>query len=358
MPARRAALLIAPALLAALALWSALRPAPERFYRETLYVFGTLVEIEIRGAAPDDARAAAAEVAGAFDRMHREWHAWRPGGALGRLNAAIARGAAETVDPELAALLAKGQALSAASGGLFEPAIGGLIAAWGFHDDKPPVGAPPASAEIARWVSARPRMADLDIDGATIRSRNPAVRLDLGGFAKGAALDTAAALLRARGIENAVLNAGGDLTVLGTHGERPWRAAVRDPFVWGAVAGVALRPGESLYTSGNYERYFEQDGERFAHILDPRTGRPAPDIVSATVLHRDGTLADAAATALSVAGPEAWRDVAAAMGVEAALLIDATGAIHMTEAMAARAELLRPAPAIIVAKPTRVALGG
>lgn len=350
-------LLAAAAPLAGEAFWRAesgrREEGREESRRETLYVFGTLVEIEIYGEPPEKADRAIAEIAREFDRLHVDWHAWRPGGALGRLNAAIAAGRSLEVDPELAGLLRRGQTLAAASGELFEPAIGGLIAAWGFHEDEPPTGPAPSAAEIERWVRARPRMSDLVIEGTLVRSRNPMVRIDLGGFAKGAALDLAAARLRRLGVRNAVLNAGGDLNVLGAHGARPWRVAIRDPFAWGAVAAIELRPGEALYTSGNYERYLEQDGERFSHIIDPRTGRPVREIVSASVLGADGALADAAATALSVAGPEGWLETARAMGVEAALLIDAEGVIRMTPAMAARASLLREGAAVIVADPTK-----
>ncbi|MEL6980568.1 MAG: FAD:protein FMN transferase [Pseudomonadota bacterium] len=327
-------------------------PAEERRWRETLYVFGTLVEIEIHGARRADAASASAAISAAFDRLHRDWHAWRPGGALSRVNDAIAAGRRAEAGLELVSLLARAQALSRDSGGLFEPAIGGLIAAWGFHADVPPSGAPPSDAEIASWVEARPRMSDLVIEGDQVWSRNRAVRIDLGGFAKGAALDQAAAMLKARGIESAVLNAGGDLIVIGRRGARPWRAAIRDPFAWGAVAGVSLRPGEALFTSGNYERFLEQDGERFSHILDPRSGRPVAEIVSASVLDVDGAKADAAATALSVAGREGWLETARALGIEAALLIDADGVIHMTPAMRARAEILREGATILVADPT------
>nr|WP_242469040.1 FAD:protein FMN transferase [Rhodovulum adriaticum] len=323
-------------------------------HRETLYVFGTLVEIEIRGEAPETARAATAAAGQLLQELHRDWHAWQPGGTLGALNAAIVQGRALRVDDRLAAVLRRGRDLSCASGGLFDPAIGRLVGLWGFHADMPPTGAPPERAEIAALLAARPRMTDLRLDGQTVRSTNPAVHLDLGGFAKGAALDMVAADLRARGIANAVLNAGGDVNVMGAHGDRPWRVAIRDPFVWGAVAAVSLAPGEVLYTSGNYERYFEHEGERFAHILDPRTGYPVRQIVSVSVLDTDGARADAAATALSVAGPRDWPRVAAAMGVSAVLMITESGALLATPDMAARlapvgAEL--PAPLQIVPLP-------
>ncbi|GAA5077335.1 FAD:protein FMN transferase [Roseibacterium beibuensis] len=326
-------------------------PRDQPPWRETLYVFGTLVEIEIRGEDPAVAQAATAEVGRMLQQMHDDWHAWRPG-MLGDLNTAIAEGRTFDVDPALAEVLRQGRALSCASGGLFEPAIGGLIALWGFHADTPPHGAPPTPADIAALRDRAPRMSDLDIDGTRITSCNPAVQLDLGGFAKGAALDMAAAALAAQGIQNAVLNAGGDVNVMGAHGARPWRVAIRDPFAWGAVAAVSLQPGEVLFTSGNYERYFDHDGQRFAHILDPRSGAPVSDIVSVSVLDTNGARADAAATALSVAGRDDWPRVARDMGVVSVMMIADDGEIMLSPAMAARLDRLGDTrPVRVVALP-------
>lgn len=308
-------------------------------YRETLYVFGTLVEIIIHDEKADAARDATRAVSALFDRLHRDWHAWEPGGALAALNAAIAEGRRASVSPALEAILRDAQSYAALSGGLFEPGIGGLIAAWGFHADQPPEGPPPTDAAIARWVDAAPSIADLRFGAGEAWSTNPALRIDLGAVGKGAALAQAADLLEARGVKNAVLNAGGDLVVRGDAGGRPWRIAIRDPFAWGAVASLELAPGEALFTSGNYERYLEQDGERLSHILDPRTGRPAPDIISASVLHEDAALADAAATALSVAGRSGWRNIAARMGVNYAVLVDRNNRLWTTPAMAQRLTL-------------------
>ncbi|TCP61727.1 thiamine biosynthesis lipoprotein [Rhodovulum bhavnagarense] len=325
-------------------------------YRETLYVFGTLVEIEIRGEDRDTARTASAAVGRLLQELHSDWHAWRPGGALHAVNTAIAQGRTVQVDERLAELLQEGRRLSCASGGHFNPAIGGLVGLWGFHADTPPQGAPPGPDAIAALVAADPRMTDLRLEGHRIGSVNPAVRLDLGGYAKGAALDLAAAELRAHGIADAVLNAGGDVNVLGTHSQRPWRVAIRDPFAWGVVGAIALRPGEVLYTSGNYERYLDHDSERFAHIIDPRTGYPVREIVSVSVLDSSGIRADAAATALSVAGRTGWPDVAASMGITAVLMITDTGRLMATPAMLARLEPAGdslPGPVELIKLPAR-----
>lgn len=327
------------AMAASMAIWTGGRAGqPERVHSETLFVFGTLVEVLIYGEDEATARAATTVLGHQFQKYHRDWHAWRDG-ELTRLNAAIARGEPFDVGADLAQVLKEGQTLSIASDGMFDPAIGGLIELWGFHSDTLPVGPPPSPASIATLVAAHPTMSDLDISGTIVRSNNPSVQLDLGGYAKGSALDRAADMLRSRGIEDAVLNAGGDVTVLGRRGAREWRLAIRDPFAWGAVATLSVHPGESVFTSGNYERFLEQAGTRFSHIIDPRSGWPAPDIVSVTVVARNGALADAAATALSVAGVEGWQKTARKMGVDTALLIDGAGQLYASSAMAARLEI-------------------
>ncbi len=324
------------ALLALLLLLAACRGEKEEAeYRQSLDVFGTVVNITIRGAPEAGAKAAVREIAAAFRRMHRDWHAWKPG-ELTRLNAALAAGRTERVSPFLLPLVRQAKEYFRLSGGLFNPAIGAIIAAWGFHADELPKGTRPPLEKIRRLAALKPSMDDVIIEGDMVRSRNRAVQLDFGGFAKGEAVDRAIAILKARGIRNAIVNAGGDLNVIGAHGDRPWRAAIRHPKHWGVIATVGLRDGEALYTSGNYERYREYEGVRYAHIIDPRTGMPVDHIISASVICRNGALADAAATALVVAGPQKWEETARRMGIRFAMLVDKRGVVHMTAAMKKR----------------------
>ncbi len=313
----------------------ACKPAPSLRQR-TLYVFGTLVTISAWTADGAGFERAVDRIDQSFQRLHREWHAWRGDGRLMRLNRALAAGESLRVDEDLLALLRLGQRLYRRSGGLFDPAIGGLIALWGFHRDEPPAGPPPDPARIAEWLRAAPNMGDLRFAGNEVSSVNPRVALDLGAYAKGYALRRALDLLREAGISNAIVNAGGDLCVSGRRDGRRWRIGVRNPFRPGVIAALAARDGECIMTSGNYERYREYEGVRYAHIIDSRTGYPVAHVVSATVIARDGALADAAATALSVAGPTEWRRVARDMGISQALLVDESGRVMMTGAMARR----------------------
>jgi len=263
--------------------------------------------------------------------MHRTWHAWHAG-SLSRVNAMLAEGEPFAAAPSVLPLVKRGAELSRLSGGLFNPAIGKLVALWGFAGNEPPKGPPPNDAAIRAILDQHPSMADIRIEGLKMQTRNPAVKLDFGAFAKGYAVDHAIAILREAGIQNAVVNAGGDLRAIGRHGDRPWRIGIRHPHKAGILASVEVEGDESVFTSGDYERYFDWQGTRYDHIIDPRTGYPAQGLSSVTVFARQADLADAAATALFVAGPkmEDWLPVARAMGITGVMLVDEKGGVQIT----------------------------
>lgn len=310
---------------------------------EQMYVFGTLVAVQVSTADRQVAQQAIAAVSRDFILQNREWHAWKPG-ALNDLNRALAAGRSHPVDPCLLPLLREVQALSRASGGLFNPAIGKLVGRWGFHDDLPPTGAIPAADDLASLVQRLPSMDDLTWEGERLSSRNPLLQIDLGGYAKGVALDRALDRLASLGCGDALVNLGGNLAVSGAHGERPWRIGIRHPQGEGALASVAVSGRAAVVTSGTYERYREHHGRRYAHIIDPRTGQPAAHLASATVIHPNAALADVAATALVVAGPDAWSEVARNLGVDRVMLVDDAGRVQLTAAMAGQVRFLaRPA---------------
>lgn len=318
----------------ALVIVSACTPTPAE-HKAEFFVFGTLVEVSLWDVDDATAKAAFGRLQQEFQRMHREWHAWEPG-ALTRINAAFAAGETAQGTPDISEMTRRAQEIEARSGGRFNPAVGALVELWGFHTSEFPVrGPPPEAADIDALVQRHPSSMDIRIDGLQMSSDNPAVQLDFGGIAKGYAVDLACAMLREMGVNNAVVNAGGDLRTLGRHGDRPWRIAVRDP-AGGVIGGVDAAPDEAIFTSGNYERYREDAQGRYPHILDPRTGRPVRGVASATVIADEGLLADAAATALIVAGPEQWPGVARALGLDKVLLITDSGEVLVSAAMNAR----------------------
>lgn len=305
--------------------------------RHRIAVFGTETTVTIRSSGTADTATAVARVDRELQRLHRDWHAWEPG-MLGDVNRAIAAGNPIALSPQAVRIIEQAARLERRSGGRFNPAIGRLLALWGFHASSLPEGPPPPSDEIERLVSLSPSMSDLDIRDETLTSRNPAVQLDFGAYLKGVAVERALRILAEAGIENAIVNAGGDLGVIGTRGRRPWRAAVAHPDGEGGrfLGTVEVKAGEFVFTSGNYRRYRQNEGIRHGHILDPRDGYPADRVSSVTVIHDDGGEADAAATALAVAGPDEWLAVAAELGVVAVMRVEADGSIVVTPTMDSR----------------------
>lgn len=316
--------------------------------RQTLLVFGTLLDIQAYTDQPELFNEAVRELDKTFQKMHREWHAWQGEGELVRLNRALADGEALQVSAELGSLLQQARQYAIDSEHLFNPAIGQLIGLWGFHSDQPPGGPPPRKVEIEALLKHNPSMEDVSFQGHLVSSTNSMVAMDLGAFAKGYALNLAIDELKRMGIENAIVNAGGDLCVSGQHGERPWVIGIRHPLGEGVIASVGVADGECVLTSGNYERYREFEGVRYAHIIDPRSGYPVAHVASATVISNQGGLADAAATALSVAGPVDWPRIAAMMGLTQVMLVDDQGKVYLTPQMQSRISFQQQVDEVVV----------
>ena len=305
----------------------------EQIISQQFFAFGTLIDISYSGISKDQAVTATQAVEAMFLQQHRAWHAWEPG-ALQQLNSAIAAGQSATVPDSIISLIRLAQRFERQSQGLFNPAIGQLLRLWGFQQNAAPAWQTPDPALVKNLVAKAPSSLQLTIDGNQVQSSNPAVQLDFGAFAKGYAIGKAMQKLARLGIDNALVNVGGDLCVSGRHGQRNWRAGIRHPRKPAVMASIELTPGQCVFTSGDYERYTEQRGKRIHHIIDPETGYSATGSRSVTVVTDDPSLADAAATALFVAGPERWQTIARAMRVETVLLIDAQNTLHMTPAMA------------------------
>lgn len=309
--------------------------------KDTIMAFGTIVEVTLINVPHQSKRDVLKQINDQINYMHYAFHAWKAG-PIGRTNQLLAAAGEFTANPSVVPLLIKAQQLARESHDLFNPAIGKLLSLWGFQDDFPPQGPPPDNAAIQALVKQHPSMNDLTINGVRISNTNPAVKLDLGAIGKGYAVDFVIDTLKAEGIRGALINADGDLKVLGQHGDRPWHIGIREPRGEGVIASTDVQDGEAMFTSGDYENYYEYKGKRYHQILDPRTGYPADKTRSVTVIAHEGALADAAATALFVAGPEQWLAIAKAMGINQAMLIDANGVIYMTPQMHKRIKLEKP----------------
>lgn len=321
--------------------------APPGEQKAEFIVFGTVMEVTTWGASEQQAQTAFFELQTLFQQMHRDWHAWEPG-RLTTINEAFAEGESALADKDILQLVSRSRELEKRSGGRFNPAIGGLVRLWGFHtSDFPILGPPPSQADIQSILDLRPSTLDIKADGFRMESSNPSVQLDFGGIAKGFAIDLACARLRELGINNAIVNAGGDLRAFGQRGSRPWRVGIRNP-AGGIIGGVTAEGDEAIFTSGVYERFRLDQQERYPHILDPRTGWPVEGIAAVTVISAEGLLADAAATAIIVAGQEDWISVAHSMGLDKVMLVEESGTVYLTPELSGRVEFVEGVKRVIV----------
>ncbi len=315
--------------------------APSAPVSQEAYVFGTRVEVRVWGASEQEAHAALGEVLREFDRMHRAYHAWQAS-ELTALNTAIIAGQPHEVSEELAGLIRTAQGLAAQGEHLFDPGIGRLVALWGFHHDEFKAELPETET-LGRLVAAKPSIAALTVDGRRVSSSNRSVALDFGGYLKGVALDRAAAIFKARGIHNALINIGGNVMALGKKGDVAWRVGIQHPRAAESgglpLATLELHDGEAIGTSGDYQRYFELDGRRYSHLIDPRSGAPAVGTQALTVLipsvTDSGLRSDVLSKPLFVAGDD-WPRLAQKLGVAQVLRVNAAGQIEVTLALRPR----------------------
>jgi len=296
--------------------------------------FGTEIEIKLGQASESDARETFQRLDVQLGDWHRRWHAWQPS-ELTTLNQALANGETVAIAGDLSGLLRRSQRYAALSDGLFNPSIGLRLAAWGFQQADPTATTP---APAAIDPSQLPRMSDLLIsDNHQIQSSNPAAQLDLGGIAKGYALNVLLAELRADHIDSAMINLGGDIGVLGDLQGRAWKIGILNgdgP----PLAAIALHDQEMAFSSGTYARsHATGDGGSAHHILDPRTGNPALGNRAATVVGKDGERLQVASKVLLIAGSD-WRHYAEQLDTPLALVVTDQGHIEVTEALAVRLE--------------------
>lgn len=312
------------------------QPAPQALTSTRLQM-GTLFTITLWGSSDAPAQAAFAEI----DRLEQLLSAHRPQTVVAKLNAGP-RGEWVTIPDELGRVLVKAFTFRAASEGAFDVGMWRLSELWELSSEPLP-SAPPPADKVAAWKAAyRPDDVALrKVDGMyQLRLGSAAVALDLGGIGKGYAVDRAIEVLRQAGVENAIVNAGGNLRVIGSKGGQPWKIGVQHPRrPQEAIAALALQGDVSLSTSGDYERYFIHEGERYHHIMDPATGYPArAGVVEATVQAVDAASADALSTAVFVLGAERGLQLLAGIPQTEGLLVLSDGATRQSPGF--RGELL------------------
>ena len=321
-----------------------LRGSNARLIDQRFLAMGTEISVKLvcsHRSQRSDALLAIERVSELMHAFGREAWAWGDG-SLSKFNAALSSGGTPKIPFGLRELFTKAWKIHQQSGGLFEPRLAQLVRLWGFDDVARLRESPPTSPEIEalmRALSAAPNFNDAMYYGPA-----PNVGWDFGGIGKGYIVDKALDLLRRSQFGDAIVDAGGNLAARGSHHSRPWRVAVRDPRSSQEprrlLASLEVF-NEAVITHGDDQRYFEFDGRRYSHILNPKTGTSVQGFRSLTVVHPDATLADGGGAALFVAGPDSWRAVAKKLGIDQVLIARENGHVQATSALARR---LTPEP--------------
>jgi thiamine biosynthesis lipoprotein len=299
----------------------------EWFHREEA-IMGTRVAVELWS---DDAALASRAMDAVIAEMHRTdelMSTYKPESQLSAVNA-HAFDRPVQVDPEIIDVVTRSLEFSRMSGGAFDI----TYASVGYLYDYRAHQRPSDEQVAAALPGVDYRQVQVDREQNTIRFLRKGVRIDLGGIGKGHAVDRSIDTLRRMGIEHAMVNAGGDTRLLGDRRGKPWIVGIRDPRNEGRMVTRLPLENEAISTSGDYERYFEEDGVRYHHILVPGTGEVARAVRSATIIGPDATLTDGLSTTVFVLGVERGMELVSTLrGVEA-VIVDKDGRIFYSDGL-------------------------
>ncbi len=315
------------ALLLALTLLLPAVARAEWFQREEA-IMGTRVAVELWSEDPALAQRAIDAVIAEMRRTDELMSTYKPESQLSQVNAHASERPVQ-VDPDIIRVVERGLEMSRLSSGAFDL----TYASVGYLYDYRAHRRPTEQQIVAALPGVDYRQVQVDRAAGTIRFLRPGVRIDVGGIAKGYAVDRSIERLRDLGIRHAMVTAGGDTGLLGDRRGKPWIVGIRDPRNEGRMVARLPLGDEAISTSGDYERYFEEDGVRYHHILVPSTGKSARALRSATVLGPNATLTDGLSTAVFVLGVERGMQLVASLpGVEA-VIVDAEGRVYYSDGL-------------------------
>jgi thiamine biosynthesis lipoprotein len=306
-------------------------PVRAEWYSDAREKMGTKVEIQLWADSEAVARPLLAAGMAEFDRIEAAMSTYRESSEISRVNREAALRPVP-VSAELHDLVRRAASLSESTGGAFDITFDSVGRLYDFRQ-----GVRPDEAAIRQNLPAiNYRHVVLGEKPSTIRFTTPGTRINLGGIAKGYACERVIELLRKAGVTNALANAGGDTRLLGDRRGKPWMVGIRDPDdgqQW--VTRLAL-DNEALSTSGDYERFFDEEGVRYHHILDPKSGKSATGLRSVTIIGPDATMTDGLSTSVFVLGPERGLALIEATPGYAAVVIDADRNVRFSTALQSR----------------------
>lgn len=293
---------------------------------------GTAIRVELWSESRENGEAAIRAVMAEMHRIDQAMSPFRPESDLSRINREAAAADVQ-VSEELFHLLACANEFSRLSGGAFDITF---ASAGHLYDYRQAVRPDDEALARAREAVGWERLL-LDARRRTVRFERAGMRIDLGGFAKGHAVEMGAAILRRHGIAHAIVSAGGDSRVIGDRRGRPWTIGIRHPRRADEVVAMLPLEDVAISTSGDYERYFEVDGERCHHLIDPRTGKSPSGVQSVTVIAADGLTTEAMSKTVFVQGVEQGMRLVESLGGVDAVVVDAAGQLHYSSGLLAAA---------------------
>jgi len=304
------------------------------------FAMDTLMKVTVYGRNAEQTEQAARAVQTEMNRLDKLWSRTRQDSDISRINAHAGDGSAVEVDIDTGLLLHNANLAAQESGGAFNPVMAPVMDAWGFTKEEHSV---PTRAELDGLLALAEQLPEVTLkegwEGATVSLPLEGQSVDAGAIAKGRASDLAQLVLMDYDVDGVLLDLGGNITVLGEKSDgTAFRVAVKDPNHTEDILAVLTLELGTCSTSGGYERYFEVDGQRYHHIIDPADGCPADSgLISVTVVSEDGTWADAYSTACFVMGAEKalefWRCGEGAAQHLELILVTEENHVYVTEGL-------------------------
>jgi FAD:protein FMN transferase len=294
--------------------------------RRTQLIMGTLVEITVSHSDPDIIQTATTQAFDEMKRIEQLMSTYLPDSEISRINRAAGKNAIP-VSPEVEEVIREGIYWSEQSGGTFDITVQPLVQLWDFNGEKEIIPSENTIRKTASLVNYR----NIEIKGHTVRLKRRGMAINVGGLAKGYAVDRAISILRGR-VPNGIVNAGGDLFAFGQKNkDTPWNIGLQHPRKPQELLASFAVKNQAIATSGDYQRYFIKDGVRYHHIFDPQTGRPVRLMISATIITTEVMDADALATAVFVMGPDKGIEWVDAMENVEAMVVLEDGSIRYSK---------------------------
>ncbi|MCX8104391.1 MAG: FAD:protein FMN transferase [Ignavibacterium album] len=286
-------------------------------FKRTQILLGTVVEIQVRDKDEQKVENAITKAFAEIKRIDDLFTTYNEESPVWKINYS-----ADTVlkiDDEIYNLLVLCDSVTTISNGCFDVSLDNLTRAWGFYTDNPKL---PSKAAIDSALSAS-GWKNIKLTGNNIIVKKRIVGLNFGAIAKGYAVDKAIEILKTVGIESALVNAGGEIKVIG----KDWKVGIQHPRDERDIIAVVRLENNSVATSGDYEQFFEVDGIRYHHLLDPKSGYPARGLQSVTIINPSNTFADALATAVFVMGKDEGIKLIESLDDTEGMIVDGNGNI-------------------------------